>query len=149
MKGKYHKLLDEIGRMPWRTEPTPKPAPAPRPGPGRPVVHDIPGQEVRSLGGGRYQVAVCRQVYLVEKATIEVRPGGRRVRNWCRWLIGRIEGVLHVFFLGFVATLSKTQRREAAIADGLHRWLDSLIRRAGLDFMAAFLGLLEFKLARR
>jgi hypothetical protein len=65
-----------------------------------------------------------------------------------RWLIGRVSGVLHAVFLGFVEDLSKKQRYAEDISMGLDRWMDSVIRRAGLEFVSELFKIMELRLAR-
>lgn len=101
---------------------------------------DDPGMQVRQVGRGRYQVEWAGRTYDVQRGRIEERVGGRWRRNLIRWLVGYVGDVLTAFFLGFV--------RPAPEWDGLHIWLDELIRRAGQTFMVELFRLFEFKLAR-
>jgi hypothetical protein len=111
---------------------------------GRDVPTDVRGMMVLDLGKGRYEVWRDERVERLERGRVEVRVGGRKRRNLIRWLIGYVGGVLTAILLGFVS------ERPAwlDLQEGLHFWLDHLIRRAGAAFMFEAFRIIELKLAR-
>jgi len=139
---KQRRLLDSLSGVTFKTEPRQPRRPAGRE--RAPRIEEIevadPTMCVRRIGREHYAVTWAGRTYDVERGRIEERVGGRWRRNLIRWLVGYVQGVRTAFLLGFVRAVPEW--------DGIHIWLDELIRRAGLDFIAELFRLFEFKLAR-
>lgn len=135
---KKRRLLDSLGNVEFKTVPHQRERErSPR---TKQIEAADPTMCVQYVGRARYVVVWAGRTYDVQRGRIEERVGGRWRRNLIRWLVGYVQGVRTAFFLEFV--------RAAPEWDGLHIWLDELIRKAGLDFMAELFRLFEFKLAR-
>jgi hypothetical protein len=111
---------------------------------GKDVPTDVPSLMVFDLGRGRFEAWHGGRVYQVERGRVEVRIGGRKRRNLIRWLVGYVGGVLTALFLGFVQERPKW----LDLQEGLHFWLDHLIRRAGAAFVVEVFKMVDVKLAR-
>jgi hypothetical protein len=107
-------------------------------------VRTASGLDIMPLGKDRCRVFWAGRMYVLERARVEVRPGGRRQRNMIRWLVGYVGGVLHAFLVAIL------EERPAwfEIAEGLHVWLDRVIFRQGVEFATWWFRVLDVKVGR-
>lgn len=102
---------------------------------------DYPGATLRRLAADRYRATIGRLVWTIERARIEVRATGRRLRQQARYLIGYMRGVRTVVFLEFI----HSTRQWTDAMDGLHLELNRLADRLTPEFVGQAFGLLQLK----
>lgn len=105
---------------------------------------EIPGIDIIEVGRDTYQVAIAGRLMLFERARVEVRLSGRYHRHLSRWLVGWVGGIFSALFLGVAEDVKGILAR----AHLLHRWLDWLIGRLGLDLLDQAFAVMEVKAGR-
>jgi hypothetical protein len=135
-------LLDEISRM--------KP-PEPIPDRNRPSAVrsqiflkrkiQYPGATLHQVAADVYETTVGARLWTIEKAKIEIRLTGRRVRQFARYLIGYMVNVKTVVFLEFLPLPNGINDIEA-----LHFWLDHLASHLSASFLKSVFEVVEYSL---
>lgn len=133
--------LDRISRIPPRVEP------APRPQFRLPILRRkqrYTGAVIYRLSEDIYEAEIGQEVWRLERARVEIRMTGRRVRQKARYLIGRMKGILSVVFLEFVELTRQIDQVEA-----LHYWLDQLSARLSSKYLADVFEVVEYVASSR
>jgi hypothetical protein len=135
-------LLDEISKM-RPPEPIPE---RPRPRVERPRIFlkrtlRYPGAILHQVSEDVYKTTVGSQLWVVERAKIEIRLTGRRIRQLARYLIGYMANAKTVVFLEFLDIPKGVSEAEA-----LHFWLDHLSNHLSTSFLRSVLEVVEYSM---